>query len=144
MKRKLLFLGTAVVIIGIVAAVVAAALWQPERTVEVGEGGFLEGTVTFVGLPCPPEEVSGRPPQVPSCSGPYPNYGIVVYGADGITEVARTTSDQDGNYKISLVPGDYVIYTPNGPFESDLKANWAAITSEETIKLDLVVDTGVR
>ncbi|MFQ6080515.1 MAG: carboxypeptidase-like regulatory domain-containing protein [Candidatus Bathyarchaeia archaeon] len=108
------------------------------------EKGFLEGTVWFIGVPCPPEEISGRKPQVPPCDGSYPNYEITVYKTDGKTMVAKTVSDEDGNYKIPLNPGNYVIYTQNEPLKDDIKTNQVTIESEKTTKLDLIIDTGIR
>ena len=104
----------------------------------------LEGTVRFIGLPCPPEEIGGRKPQVPPCDGPYPNYEITVYRADGKTIVSKITSDANGNYKISLNAGTYIIYTQNGLSQDDVKTNQVTIVSGKVVKLDLVVDTGIR
>jgi hypothetical protein len=106
--------------------------------------GFLEGTVMFIGLPCPPEELNGREPRVPPCDGPYPNYEITVYQTDGKTIVAKGISDANGHYEISLNAGNYLIYTPSGLSQNDVKANRVTIVEGETTKLDLVVDTGVR
>ncbi len=108
------------------------------------EKGFLEGRVWFIGVPCPPEEINGCKPQVPPCDGPYPNYEITVYKTDGKTIVAKTISDEDGYYQISLDPGNYYIYTQNGPLKDHIKTNQVTIESCITTKLDLIVDTGIR
>ncbi len=108
------------------------------------EPGFVEGAVRFIGVPCPPEEASGRKPQVPPCDGLYPDYEITVYGGDGETVAARGVSDASGAYRLSLRPGRYVIYTQNGPFEKNVKTNHITAVSGETTKLDLVIDTGIR
>lgn len=103
-----------------------------------GSPGLLKGTVTFVGVPCGPS----MPSRVPPCNGPYPNYEIVVYRADGVTIETRTSSDKNGNYKISLIPGSYIIYTPIGPVMK--KTNTLTIVSGKTMRLDLVIDAGIR
>ncbi|MBI1925080.1 T9SS type A sorting domain-containing protein [Candidatus Poribacteria bacterium] len=108
------------------------------------EKGKLSGTVRFIGLPCPPEEISGRKPQVPPCDGPYPNYEITVYQADGKTIVSKVASDASGNYKISLNAGTYIIYTQNGLSQANLTTNQVTVVSGQMAKLDLVVDTGIR
>jgi len=103
-----------------------------------GSPGLIEGTVTFVGVPCGP----GMPSRVPPCNGPYPNYEIVVYRADGVTIETRASSDKNGNYRISLIPGNYIIYTPSGPVMK--KTNTLSIVSGKTTKLNLVIDVGIR
>ena len=87
----------------------------------------MEGRVCFIGVSCSPEEISGRNSEVPPCDDPYPNYKIAVYKTDGKTIVAKTISDEDGYYKISLDPGNYYIYTQNGPLKDDIKTNQVTI-----------------
>ena len=107
------------------------------------EKGILVGTVGFVGLPCPPEEIGGRKPLVPPCDGPYPNYEIAVYRTDGKTVVTKIASNVDGTYEIYLNSGNYSIYTPSG-LQDRIKTHQVTIVSGMTTKLDLVVDTGIR
>ena len=100
--------------------------------------GLIEGKVKFVGVPCGPD----GPTQVPPCSGPYPNYEILVYAADGVTLETRIRSDKVGKYKIDLIPGNYIIYLPSGP--NVKKKNLVKVMSGKTTKLDLVIDVGIR
>jgi hypothetical protein len=76
--------------------------------------GTLSGTVNFVGKPCPQ-------PSGPPCDGPYPDYQVVIYAADGTTEVARTRTGADGVYS------------------TDVQVSRDALS-----KTDLRVDTGIR
>lgn len=119
-----------------------ARVVQPENNglyaLGSGSPGFIQGTVTSVGVACGP----GTPYRVPPCDGPYPNYEIIVYRADGSTVETRVRSDNNGNYRIALTPGDYVIYTSGGPFTKITNA--VTVVSKKTTKLDLVIDTGVR
>ena len=111
-------------------------------TVDMGAdefGSFIEGTVTFAGVPCRPGTASRG---VPPCNGPYPNFNIVVYRADGVTVETQAVSDKDGNYRIPLFPGSYIIYIPAGPVRK--KPNTVNIVSGKTMRLDLVIDTGMR
>jgi hypothetical protein len=103
-----------------------------------GSPGLIEGTVTFVGVLCGPD----IPSRVPPCNGPYPNYEIVVYKADGVTVETQVNSDKNGNYRISLIPGHYVIYTSSGPVMK--KTNTVNIVSGKTTRLDLMIDSGIR
>lgn len=116
----------------------------PNRTAT--EPWNLEGNVIFRGKPCNPNSTSYR---VPPCSGPYPDYEIIVY-LDGNYEskekviVTKTKTDMQGKYKTFLNAGKYVIYTKAGMFPSSIKANDFEISEEKNTKLDLVVDTGIR
>jgi len=104
--------------------------WYTEPPTE----GVLQGTVWFIGAPCGDNEV-------PPCEGgyrPHPNYQIDIYRDDGLTLAAQTSSDADGNYRIGLALGDYVIDPPGKYFYE------VAVVSKETTEVDLVVDTGVR
>ncbi|UCC48556.1 MAG: hypothetical protein JSV41_14040 [Gemmatimonadota bacterium] len=101
--------------------------------------GALAGTVYLVGLPC--RLIS---PARPPCDGLYPDYEVVVYESDGVTEAARTRSDERGRYFVALDPGDYVIFTPNGLGERFRQPNEATVVAGAVTRLDLVVDTGIR
>jgi hypothetical protein len=109
--------------------------------VSENEKGILTGQVTFIGLPCNPDIPNFK---VPPCEGPYPNYPITVYTVDGRTTVARTSSDKNGNYRIELSAGNYIIYTQSGLNKSDVRANQVTIANGRSTRLDLAVDTGIR
>ena len=107
----------------------------PDKT---GEKGYLEGIVHFIGAPCS----SGG--KVPPCDGPYPGCEVIVYKTDGKTIVAKTTTDGNGHYALTLCPGQYVIYTQSGIHRDNLKANSFTIENGKTTILDLIIDTGIR
>jgi hypothetical protein len=108
--------------------------------IELQEGqGLLEGTVHFVGVPCP----LIYPPR-PPCDGLYPDYEVIVYRSDGDSEAARARSDEHGLYQVALADGEYVIFTQAGLYETLRERNEARITAGDTTRLDLVVDTGIR
>ena len=99
--------------------------------------GTLNGKVTFVGKPC--QQASGPP-----CDGPYPGYEVVVFAADGITEVARTRTGPDGIFDLTLKEGDYVIYTQAGPMASNRARTAVHVARDALAQVALRVDTGVR
>ncbi len=99
--------------------------------------GTLNGRVTFVGTPCP--QSSGPP-----CDGPYPNYEVVVFAADGVTEVARTRTGPEGIFDLALNEGDYVIYTQAGPSPSNRARTAVHVGRDALAQVTLRVDTGVR
>lgn len=107
----------------------------------ISESGFLEGMVS-IGPICPVERINVTckvPPEA------YDARRILVYGK-GKTEVFREVSiNNDGSYRVVLVPGSYVIdinrigmdRSPDVPKEIEIKFN-------ETITLDISIDTGIR
>lgn len=105
------------------------------------EVGKVAGTVTFQGVNCQ----EGQPDfKVPPCTGAYPKYEIKVFKA-GETEnpVLTTMTGDDGSYSIDLPAGDYVIFTQNGPKESNKQENAFKVEKEKTTSLPLRVHTGI-
>jgi hypothetical protein len=118
---------------------VAVALAMCSPTSASRQAGVLEGTVTFIGVPCGPQGDRKTPP----CDGPYADYEIVVYNAAGDTVVGRTKSNANARYEITL-PGDieYAVFVPSG---IRTQATLSALVPAGGRKtLDLQVDTGIR
>lgn len=97
--------------------------------------GYLEGTVWFEGLPC----MSGG--TVPPCNGWYPGYTVTVYESDGTTVAGQATTDANGNYSISLLTGDYVVYVQAGPFTQH--SHTISVVATKYSTLDLTIRTGI-
>jgi putative hemolysin len=103
--------------------------------------GILEGKVT-VGPICPVERV-GVPCPVPAEA--YTSREILVYKADGTTEVARQHFTKDGSYKFELAPGTYVINIPRqGVGGTKDLPQTVIIKAGETLELNFSIDTGIR
>ena len=106
----------------------------------------IKGTINFIGLECPPFSKQ----KVPPCSGPYPNYTITVYTDDKEKKMVTTTqTDSNGNYRIILKPGKYLIYSSlESPNTIDVtKANvyeHITIQKNETITKNYDIDTKIR
>jgi hypothetical protein len=104
----------------------------------------LEGTVYFIGQPCAPSRDNKI--SVPPCEGPYPNYEIKIYekinGKNTIVCVTKT--DENGNFRVLLKPGEYVIYTQNGISLFEQTSHEFRITDYEITRLSLEVDVGIR
>ena len=39
----------------------------------------------------------------------YADYPLIILSHDGEKEIARVTADENGNYRVALPPGDYVL-----------------------------------
>jgi hypothetical protein len=101
--------------------------------------GILIGTVTFVGVPCPPDRR-----KVPPCDGPYPDYEVVIFNRDGRTAVARTITDKDGRFRVELPEGNYVIYSKGYERRTLQIPHHIEIKAGKTAQLDITIDTGIR
>jgi len=42
-------------------------------------------------------------------SGNYAEYPLIVLSRDGKREIGRVTADRDGNYRLALPAGDYIL-----------------------------------
>jgi len=75
----------------------------------------------------------------------YSDYPLVILSREKQTEVAHVTADENGNYRISLPPGDYVMDVQNRK-RRHVRATPQPFTivANQTVRVDMVIDTGVR
>jgi hypothetical protein len=106
------------------------------------ETGLLEGHLTIG--PLTPVVIIGQAEPTPAPEV-YAAYPIVVYEPDGKTEVARVTAGSEGNYRLVLPVGTYLVNTqPEGiAFSKDLPQE-VTIQSGQVTRLDIDIDTGIR
>lgn len=106
------------------------------------EKGILEGHVTIG--PLTPVTRLGDPEPTPN-PAVYADRAVVVYKADGKSEVARLSIDTSGNYRAELPTGTYVVDINHAGIDNaaDLPRE-ITITSQEITRLDIDIDTGIR
>lgn len=103
--------------------------------------GFVEGHLKIYS---PREvELAGETPSKAAVN--YADYQLVILSRDEKKAVARVTADEDGNYRMALPPGDYVLDVQDRrrrhvravpqPF---------TVASNQTVHVDVNIDTGVR
>jgi len=111
-------------------------------SLEAAPPGFLEGTLKIV-LRKEVELADATPSKMTAEN--YVEYPLVILSSDKQTEVAHVTADDNGNYRVALAPGDYLLdvqdrrrrhvrATPQ-PF---------TIVANQTVRVDMAIDTGVR
>ena len=104
--------------------------------------GFLEGRLRIVASK-DVELADGTPSKF--SDGNYAEYPLIVLSSDGKNEIARVTADENGNYRVALPPGNYLLdiqdrrrrhvrATPQ-PF---------TVASNQTVHVDMNIDTGIR
>jgi hypothetical protein len=110
--------------------------------IDAEPSGFVQGHLKIISL----KEVElAEETQSKTTAGNYADYPLVVLSRDGKKEIARMTADENGNYRVALPPGDYLLdvqdrrrrhtrATPQ-PF---------AVASNQTAHVDMNVDPGIR
>ena len=120
-----------------VALVIAAAGCAPPESVTASIGG-----VVLAGPTCP---VVIDPPD-PACNDrAVASAVLVVRGADG-REVARTTSDAQGAFRVALAAGSYVIEPQpvDGLMDTAEPVEVTVEHGEDIADLTIRYDTGIR
>jgi hypothetical protein len=104
--------------------------------------GFLEGHLKII-LSKEVELADGTP--APVTAENYGDYPLIVLSQDRKTEVTRVTADGNGNYRVELPPGDYVLDVQDRPRgRVRATARLFTVASGQTIRVDMDIDTGVR
>jgi hypothetical protein len=101
--------------------------------------GILTGRVTK--WPVSPVQGPGTPP----AAAPAPGVKILIYGAKR-QEIAAVLTDEDGQYRLNLPAGPYLIEmapVKGKGFSKDLPAKVVITQGQETI-LNISLDTGIR
>jgi hypothetical protein len=104
--------------------------------------GFLEGHLKIIS---PKEvELADETPSKMTAEN-YPDYPLVILNREKQTEVAHVTADENGNYRISLPPGDYVLDVQNRK-RRHVRATPQPFTivANQTVHVDMNIDTGIR
>jgi len=105
--------------------------------------GFLEGHLRILAAK-DVELAEGNPPKF--SAGNYAEYPLIILSQDGKKEIARITADGNGNYRIALPPGDYILDAQGRPPKGHVRAKPQQFTvvSNQTVHVDMDIDTGVR
>ncbi len=121
-----------------------------------GCGRGDSGTTPHVGIPSAASGIQGqatRGPLTPvtqqgqTNEAPLPNVVIVILTPGG-AEVARQTTDSQGNYKITLIPGTYQVQglpvDKSHIFPAPPTPQTATVSTNQFVTANLAYDTGIR
>jgi hypothetical protein len=129
-----------------VAMVVGLTVFADENPTGVLAGHLKIVSSKEVELAAPEDS-----PTTPSKLGiqSYGEYPLIVLDKNNGKEVTRITADTNGNYRVALLPGDYILDVrrgPNGRPLGHLRAEPHSFTilSNQTVRVDMDLDTGVR
>ena len=75
----------------------------------------------------------------------YSEYPLIILNREDKKEITRVTADRNGNYRVLLPPGDYVLDV-EGRARKHVRAKPQLFTvvSNQTVHVDMDIDTGIR
>src|SRR5947207_15179269 len=106
--------------------------------------GFMKGHLKIIfGMAVGPSDEMPRPQVKPQS---YAEYPLIILSQEEKKEIARVTADENGNYRVALPPGNYVLDVPGRRPKGHLRAKPQPFTvaSNQTAHVDMNIDTGVR
>src|SRR5438093_13144337 len=113
-------------------------------TINAAQPGFLEGHLKV--FPLRDVELADGDTSTSATAANYAKYPLIILSQDGKKEIARVTADENGNYRIALPPGDYILDVQGRLPKGHLRAKPQPfrVTSNQTVRVDMDIDTGVR
>jgi len=104
--------------------------------------GFVEGHLKILSSK-EVELVDGSAPAITAQN--YDQYPLIILSQSGKKEIARVTADGNGNYRTALPPGDYVLdVQARARGHVRAKPQRFTVVSNQTVRVDMSIDTGVR
>jgi hypothetical protein len=117
-------------------------LFAGSALINAAPQGFVEGQLKIVS-PKEVELADGTPSKMTAEN--YTEYPLVILSRDEQTELAHVTADENGKYRIALPPGDYVLDVQNRR-RRHVRARPQPFTiiANQTVRVDMAIDTGIR
>jgi hypothetical protein len=108
-----------------------------------GPTGFMEGHLKIASLR--EVEPSDAMPRQTVTAEKYAEYPLIVLDADGKKEIARVTADGNGNYRVALPPGTYVLDVQDRAAKRlRAKPQPFTVVSNQTVRVDMRIIIGFR
>ena len=103
--------------------------------------GVMEGHLKIVSLK-EVELADGNAPAVTAET--YSEYPLIILNREK-KEITRVTADMNGNYRVTLPPGNYVLDVQGrAPGHVRAKPQLFTVVSNQTLRVDMDIDTGIR
>ena len=112
-------------------------------SINAAQQGFLEGHLKIIfGMAVQPSDDMPRPEIKPQS---YAEYPLIILSQEEKKEIARVTADENGNYRVGLPPGNYVLDI------QDRKAKHVraaprpfTVVSNQTVHVDMNIRIGMH
>lgn len=115
--------------------------------IDAAPPGFVEGHLKIIS-PKEVELADGNEPGTLTAES-YAEFPLIVRSRDGQKEVTRVTADGNGNYRVALPPGDYLLDVrraasghPLGHLRAEPRS--FRILPNQTVRVDMEIDSGIR
>jgi hypothetical protein len=110
-------------------------------SIKAAPQGFMEGHLKIVSPKA--VEPSDNMPRSAVAPETYAEYPLIILSQDGKKEIAHVTPDGNGNYRIALPPGSYILDVRDRPAKR-IRANPKPFTviSNETVHVDMGIFIG--
>ena len=103
--------------------------------------GFVEGHLKIISL-TPVELADGNTPVTVET---YAEYPLIILNREEKKEITRATADRNGNYRVVLPPGDYILDVQGRAHKHVRgKPQFFTVVSNQTVRVDMDIDTGIR
>ena len=102
--------------------------------------GFLEGQLKI--LSHRPVELADENTAAAAAKN-YADYPLIILSRPDKKEITRVTADRDGNYRVALPPGDYILDVQRGESAHfRAKPQPFTVVVNETVHVDMTIVTG--
>jgi hypothetical protein len=113
------------------------------ESISAAPQGFLEGNLKIISLR--EVEPSDNMPRQTVTAETFAEYPLIILSAGGKKEVARVTANENGNYRVALPPGDYVLDVQDRAAKHlRAKPQPFSIVSNQTVRVDMNIIIGFR
>lgn len=111
-------------------------------SLDAGAQGFVEGHLKIISSR--EVELADQTPSEGTAVN-YTDYPLVILSRDGKDQIARITADENGNYRVALPPGDYLLDVQDRR-RRHVRATPQTFTvvANQIVHVDMNVDTGIR
>src|SRR6266513_2587522 len=105
--------------------------------------GFMEGHLKIIfGMAVGPSDDMPRPEIKPQS---YAKYPLIVLSQEEKKEIARMTADENGNYRVALPPGNYVLDVQDRVAKHIRAAPRPfTVVSNQTVRVDMNIVIGMH
>jgi hypothetical protein len=124
----------------LIATCISLALTSTQL-MDAAPQGSVEGHLTIVWARAVGQSDEMPRPEVAPES--YSEYPLVILSKDTKKEIARVTPDENGNYRVSLPPGAYILdLQGRGPKRLRTKPQEFTVTANQTVRVDMSIVIG--
>ena len=124
-------------------AIASSLILAGATPVNAAPPGFMEGHLKIAWLGA--AEHSDEMPRQTVTAEKYAEYPLIVLSQDGQKEIARVTADGNGNYRVPLPPGTYILDVQDRAAKRlRAKPQEFTVVSNQTVRVDINIVIGFR